>query len=247
MNHRGDADPDLGHAEHRVMRRDADVAGGRDLEPATEAPAGQAGDDRRRKLPHGLAEVTQAADEAFGGLLIERRHLLDVGAADHAALAFAGQDHRADAVVGGQMLDLAAEGRFAADGAAEKLDETRIRRMQAMKTGALISCAVESGAILGRAPQEGRTGLRGYARDVGLAFQIADDILDAEGDEALVGKKLHKDGAAGKETFLSLLGMDRARAQAQMLVEQAIAHLKPYGAEADLLRDIARYTLERDR
>ncbi len=82
---------------------------------------------------------------------------------------------------------------------------------------------------------------------MGLAFQIADDILDAEGDEALVGKKLGKDGAAGKETFLSLLGMDRAREQARMLVEQAIAHLKPYGPEADLLRDIARYTLERDR
>ncbi|MBN8812043.1 MULTISPECIES: polyprenyl synthetase family protein [unclassified Sphingomonas] len=142
-------------------------------------------------------------------------------------------------MAGGQMMDLEAE--------KTSFDLATVTRLQAMKTGALISCAVESGAILGRAPQEGRTGLRGYARDVGLAFQIADDILDAEGDEALVGKKLGKDGAAGKETFLSLLGMDRAREQARMLVEQAIAHLKPYGPEADLLRDIARYTLERDR
>jgi farnesyl diphosphate synthase len=142
-------------------------------------------------------------------------------------------------MAGGQMMDLEAE--------KSSFDLATVTRLQAMKTGALIGCAVESGAILGRVPHEGRTGLRGYAHDMGLAFQIADDILDAEGDEALVGKKLGKDGAAGKETFLSLLGLERAREQARMLVEQAIAHLKHYGAEADLLRDIARYTLERDR
>ncbi|MDT8759250.1 polyprenyl synthetase family protein [Sphingomonas psychrotolerans] len=142
-------------------------------------------------------------------------------------------------MAGGQMMDLAAE--------KTSFDLPTVTRLQAMKTGALISCAVESGAILGRVPPEGRTGLRGYARDIGLAFQIADDILDAEGDEALAGKKLRKDAAAGKETFLTLLGLDRAREQARLLVDQAVAHLKPYGAEADLLRDIARYTLERDR
>jgi farnesyl diphosphate synthase len=142
-------------------------------------------------------------------------------------------------MAGGQMMDLEAE--------KASFDLPTVTRLQAMKTGALISCAVESGAILGRVSPEGRTGLRGYARDVGLAFQIADDILDAEGDEALAGKKLRKDDKAGKETFLSLLGLDRAREQAGLLVDQAIAHLKPYGAEADLLRDIARYTLERDR
>ncbi len=142
-------------------------------------------------------------------------------------------------MAGGQMMDLEAE--------KASFDLPTVTRLQAMKTGALIACAVEFGAILGRLPPEGRTGLRGYARDLGLAFQIADDILDAEGDEAVAGKRLRKDGAAGKETFLSLLGLDRARAQAAMLVGQAIAHLHPYGAEADLLRDIARYTLERDR
>jgi farnesyl diphosphate synthase len=142
-------------------------------------------------------------------------------------------------MAGGQMMDLEAE--------KSSFDLPTVTRLQAMKTGALIGCAVESGAILGRVPVEGRTGLRGYARDIGLAFQIADDLLDAEGDEAVAGKKLRKDGAAGKETFLSLLGVDRAREQARMLVEQAIAHLKSYGPEADLLRDIARFTLERDR
>lgn len=142
-------------------------------------------------------------------------------------------------MAGGQMMDLEAE--------KASFDLSTVTRLQAMKTGALISCAVESGAILGRVPPEGRTGLRGYARDIGLAFQIADDILDAEGDETLAGKRLRKDEARGKETFLTLLGLDRAREQARLLVDQAIAHLKPYGMEADLLRDIARYTLERDR
>ncbi len=142
-------------------------------------------------------------------------------------------------MAGGQMMDLEAE--------KASFDLATVTRLQALKTGALISCAVECGAILGRVAHEGRTGLRGYARDIGLAFQIVDDILDAEGDEALVGKKLGKDGAAGKETFLSLLGIDRAREQARMLVDQAIAHLHAFGPEADLLRDVARFTLERDR
>nr|WP_066805227.1 farnesyl diphosphate synthase [Sphingomonas asaccharolytica] len=141
-------------------------------------------------------------------------------------------------MAGGQAMDLKAE--------TETFDLNTVTRLQAMKTGALISCAVELGAILGRVPPEGRTGLRGYARDIGLAFQISDDLLDVEGDEEKAGKKLRKDEGAGKETFLSLLGIDRARGQARMLVDQAIDHLRGYGQEADLLRNIARYVLERD-
>ncbi len=142
-------------------------------------------------------------------------------------------------MAGGQMMDIEAE--------KASFDLPTITRLQAMKTGALIASAVEAGAILGKVPPEGRTGLRGYARDVGLAFQIADDLLDYEGDEDKMGKRVHKDQDAGKETFLSLLGVDRAREQARMLVDQAIQHLHAYGTEADLLRDIARFTLERDR
>ena len=142
-------------------------------------------------------------------------------------------------MAGGQMMDIEAE--------KASFDLPTITRLQAMKTGALIASAVEAGAILGKVAPEGRTGLRGYARDVGLAFQIADDLLDYEGDENKMGKRVHKDQDAGKETFLSLLGVDRAREQAGMLVDQAIEHLHSYGAEADLLRDIARFTLERDR
>ena len=141
-------------------------------------------------------------------------------------------------MAGGQMMDIEAE--------KARFDLPTVTRLQAMKTGALIAASVEAGAILGRVPPEGRTGLRGYARDLGLAFQIADDLLDAEGDEALAGKKLRKDEGAGKETFLSLLGVDRAREQCAILVDQAVDHLHLYGREADLLREIARYVVERD-
>jgi farnesyl diphosphate synthase len=142
-------------------------------------------------------------------------------------------------MVGGQAMDMAAPA----------LDQNLgvVTRLQQLKTGALIGFAVEAGAILGRVPQEGRTRLRNYAHDLGLAFQIADDLLDVEGDAAATGKAVGKDEAAGKATFVSLLGVDRARAQAALLSEQAIAHLSAFGAEADLLRDIAAYTVRRDR
>src|SRR4051794_18583800 len=141
-------------------------------------------------------------------------------------------------MAGGQMMDLAA--------AATPLDLAAVTRLQQLKTGALIGFCLEAGAIMGRLPPEGRTRLRGYARDVGLAFQIADDLLDEEGEEAKTGKKVGKDRARGKETFVSLLGRERARRQAEMLVGQAIEYLQSYGPEADLLRAIARFAVERD-
>ncbi len=143
-----------------------------------------------------------------------------------------------DGMAGGQMMDIEAE--------KATFDLPTVTRLQAMKTGALIAASVEMGAILGHAPVEGRAHLRGYARDVGLAFQIVDDIMDVEGDAALAGKALHKDAAAGKATFVSLMGLERAKQQAEALVDQALSHLSSYGAEADLLRAIARYVLERD-
>jgi len=142
-------------------------------------------------------------------------------------------------MAGGQMMDLEAERQV--------FDLPTVTRLQQMKTGALICAAVEAGAILGRVAPEGRTHLRGYAHDLGLAFQIADDLLDAEGEEAIAGKRLRKDKEAGKATFLSLLGVERAREQCRMLVNQAIEHLRDYGPEADLLRAIAAYVVERDR
>ena len=143
----------------------------------------------------------------------------------------------AQGMAGGQMMDMVAEG--------ESFDLSTVTRLQQLKTGALLGASVEMGAILGKIAPEGRTHLRGYARDIGLAFQIADDLLDHEGDEAAAGKALRKDAVAGKETFVSLLGPERARAQASALVDQAIAHLAQHGKEADLLRDVARYIVER--
>ena len=119
-------------------------------------------------------------------------------------------------------------------------------RLQQLKTGALIGFCLEAGAIMGRIPDERRTPLRGYARDLGLAFQIADDLLDVEGSADKTGKAVGKDAAAGKATFVSLLGVDRARTQAAMLIDQAIDHLHSFGSEADLLRAIARFAIERD-
>ena len=141
-------------------------------------------------------------------------------------------------MAGGQMMDLAADGG--------SLDLAAVTRLQQLKTGALIGFCLEAGAIMGRVPAEGRSRLRGYARDVGLAFQIADDLLDEEGEEAKTGKKVGKDRAKGKETFVSLLGRDRARRQAELLVSQAVEYLLTYGAEADLLRAIARFAIERE-
>jgi farnesyl diphosphate synthase len=144
----------------------------------------------------------------------------------------------AQGMAGGQMMDLVAE--------TSEFDLQTVTRLQQLKTGALLGAAVEMGAILGHVAPEGRTHLRGYARDIGLAFQIADDLIDHEGDAALAGKAVGKDAAAGKETFVSLLGPDRAREQARMLVEQAVGHLAQHGKEADLLRALARYIIERD-
>ncbi len=142
-------------------------------------------------------------------------------------------------MAGGQMMDIVAEG--------QPCDLPTITRLQQLKTGALLGAAIEMGAILGRVPEEGRGHLRAYARDIGLAFQIADDLLDVEGDEHAAGKALRKDDGAGKATFVSLLGAEAARNQARALADQAVGHLASHGAEADLLRKLARYIIERDR
>jgi farnesyl diphosphate synthase len=110
----------------------------------------------------------------------------------------------ANGMAGGQMMDIVAE--------TSDFDLPTVTRLQQLKTGALLSAAVEMGAILGKVSPEGRTHLRGYARDIGLAFQIADDLLDHEGDQEAAGKALRKDAEAGKQTFVSLLGPERARA-----------------------------------
>ncbi|MEM6904116.1 MAG: polyprenyl synthetase family protein [Pseudomonadota bacterium] len=141
-------------------------------------------------------------------------------------------------MVGGQMLDLIAE--------TEELDLGQITRLQRMKTGDLIAFACQAGAILGRATSQDRYALHAYAHDLGLAFQIADDLLDLEGDEEKVGKPVNRDEGAGKATFVSILGVERARSQATLLSEQAVQHLKRFEGSADILREIARFVVNRD-
>ena len=140
-------------------------------------------------------------------------------------------------MAGGQMMDLAAEGAG--------LDLSAITRLQQLKTGALIEYSVEAPCIMARLPAEARTPYRGYARNIGLAFQIADDLIDHAGDPHAAGKRTGKDAEAGKATFVSVLGPDRAEQQARVLVNQAIEHLDAHGSEADLLRALASFSIDR--
>jgi len=202
-------------------------------------------DDLRRGHPATHKKFDEATAVLAGDTLLtkafeilsarETHELAEVRSDLVHALAIAAGGH---GMTGGQMIDLVAEG--------QSLKIPEITRLQAMKTGALLAFSCEAGAILGRATDAQRAALHGYAHDLGLAFQIKDDLLDVEGDADKVGKGVGKDAAAGKATFVSILGVDRARQQAQMLTEQAIAHLRDFGEDADRLRDVARFVVERD-
>lgn len=141
-------------------------------------------------------------------------------------------------MVGGQALDIAAETAEAP----LSLDE--ITTLQAGKTGALITWSAMAGP---RMVQADTAPLKTYGDALGLAFQIADDVLDIEGDAATVGKAVGKDQDAGKATFVSLLGLDAAKRRAQALVEEACDALSPYGNDAETLRDAARFVIARDK
>lgn len=145
-------------------------------------------------------------------------------------------------MVGGQAIDLAAETRTAAG---RPLDYAEIAYLQALKTGALIAFAAESGAILGRASMADRAVLRDYAADLGLAFQIADDILDHEGSAAELGKAVGKDAGAGKATFVGLLGLEGAKAKARTLTNSARDRLARFGAAAAVLQELAEFVITR--
>jgi farnesyl diphosphate synthase len=144
-------------------------------------------------------------------------------------------------MAGGQMLDLAAEGRFGT----QKLGERDVRLLQAMKTGALLRFACQAGGILAAAGPVERDALERYGSAVGEAFQIADDLLDIEGDPALVGKSTGKDAAAGKATFVSVLGIAGAKARLQQLVLDAETALAPFGPAAAVLVEGAHFVADR--
>lgn len=143
----------------------------------------------------------------------------------------------ASGMVGGQMLDILAGDR--------DLTLSEVTRLQRMKTGMLIAAACEAGGILGKATEGARHMLHAYAHDLGLAFQIADDLLDVEGDAETVGKKTGKDAQRGKATFVSALGVERAREQALVLSRQACEHLEVFGQKAELLRKMAGFVVSR--
>ncbi len=140
-------------------------------------------------------------------------------------------------MAGGQMIDMLAEG--------QTLDGPAVTRLQSLKTGRLIQFSAEAGAILGRASLMQRHLLAAYGRDLGAAFQIADDLLDAEGSAEETGKRTGKDQEAGKATMVAVLGIERARQQADMLAQQAAAHLDGFDERAALLRALASFVVER--
>jgi farnesyl diphosphate synthase len=140
-------------------------------------------------------------------------------------------------MVGGQMIDLSPD--------RSRLDLAGITHLQRLKTGALITFGCEAGAILGRAPADARAALAAYADDLGLAFQIVDDLLDAAGSAEELGKPTGQDAALGKATFVGQLGLDGARAKAAALIKNACARLAIFGEKADFLRDTATFVLQR--
>jgi len=203
-------------------------------------------------LRHGKPTLHHEFDEATAVLAGDALHALAFEIlADHGTssdpfvrselIATLGTASGMNGMAGGQMMDMVA------DEEGVTYDLQAITRLQQLKTGALLSCSVEMGAVMGKVPVEGRNHLRAYSRDIGLAFQIADDLLDVTGDPQKAGKALRKDEGQGKQTFVTLMGADKAREQARMLVDQAIGHLSSHGSEADALRALARFIVERDR
>jgi len=142
-------------------------------------------------------------------------------------------------MVGGQMIDMLEQ--------ESPRDINTITRMQRLKTGALISYAMEAAAIIGHAREAERNALAGFANDLGLAYQIADDILDVEGDQSVAGKPLRTDSAAGKANFVTLLGVDGARQRVRLLADQAKEHLGIFRDKAVILLHSVDYVLNRPR
>lgn len=201
-------------------------------------------DDLRRGMPTCHVKFDEATAILAGDALIARAFEVLAEPATHPdprvradLVVEIARASGAEGMVGGQMLDLLA--------AQWKLEIAEITRLQRLKTGALIAASCEAGAILGKAAEAHRHALRAYAHDLGLAFQIADDLLDVEGSAEETGKRTHKDESAGKATFVSILGAERARAQSHMLAHQAIQHLDAFSGQAEPLRALALFVVTR--
>jgi farnesyl diphosphate synthase len=202
-------------------------------------------DDLRRGLPSTHRKFDEATAILAGDALQARAFEVLAEAATHPdplarceLIAALGLASGARGMAGGQMIDMLAEGR--------SLTVADVIRLQALKTGRLIQYSAEAGAILGRAPASVRADIAAYGRDLGAAFQIADDLLDAVGDSSAIGKTAGKDAAAGKATLVALLGLDQAAKRAAELSAQAVSHLDAFGPAAQRLRDLAHYVVARD-
>jgi farnesyl diphosphate synthase len=201
-------------------------------------------DDLRRGKPTTHKQFDEATAILAGDALLTHAFTLLAAQETHPdphvrceLVARLAQASGSNGMVGGQMMDIDAKG--------ELTDIGQITRLQRLKTGALISFAVDAGAIMGKASATARHALSNYAQELGLAYQIADDLLDVEGDPVQMGKAAGKDLRAGKATFVTILGPERARAQAQLLADQAAAHLEVFDEKADLLRGLAAYVVNR--
>jgi farnesyl diphosphate synthase len=201
-------------------------------------------DDLRRGLPTCHVKFDEATAILAGDALLARAFEVIAEPATHPdprvrsdLVGELAKAAGADGMVGGQMLDLIAE--------KVPLEMAEITRMQRMKTGALIAFSCEAGALLGKASDSARHALRAYAHDLGLAFQIVDDLLDVEGNDEELGKRTQKDEGAGKATFVSVLGVERARAQSDMLAQQAVQHLEIFSESAAPLRALASFVVNR--
>ncbi|MDD2795013.1 polyprenyl synthetase family protein [Acidocella sp.] len=201
-------------------------------------------DDLRRGMPSCHKQFDEATailagdalqTRAFEVLAEEDTHA-DAEARCELVLALA---HAAGArgMVGGQMIDMASEGK--------KLSGPEITRLQALKTGRLIQFSAEAGAILGRASQPQRHFIAAYGRDLGAAFQIYDDVLDETASAEELGKTAGKDAVQGKATMVSVLGLEQAKAHAELLAEQAAGYLESFGERAALLQALAKFTVTR--
>ncbi|MDQ2736055.1 MAG: polyprenyl synthetase family protein [Pseudomonadota bacterium] len=201
-------------------------------------------DDLRRGKPSCHRAYDEATAILVGDALQTRSFEVLAEPATHAdpevrceLVAALGSAAGAGGMAGGQMIDMLAEGRI--------LHAARIARLQALKTGRLIEFSAEAGAILGRVSMAERQHLAAYGRDLGAAFQIADDLLDAGGTTVETGKTAGKDLRAGKATMVAILGSTRARENAELLAEEAASHLDAFGERGALLRALAYYVVSR--
>ncbi len=205
-------------------------------------------DDLRRGRPtlHKAYDEATAilAGDALQALafaeLADPRHCKDASIRAELVMGLA-QASGVGGMVGGQILDLAQEGRYGAID--PSVDDIKI--MQSMKTGALIAFSVEAGAIIAKSTPEQRSQMGSYGQALGVAFQIADDLLDLDATAAELGKKTGKDAERGKVTLIDRVGVEAARRECGILLEQALDALSEFGPEADMLRDAARFVIAR--